>query len=718
MLRLFLSLGLLFPAASALAQTALDEYVAFDDGVFDYVEYDNDTGVGWTTRLFKMTSQRWRGDDDVDCERRLANSWLDACDLWQHELIMYIPETIRLGSIGGTEHTALLLISGGDNDGALRRSGNEYGGPLAVATNAVIVELRQVPNQPYFFDAEPGRERTEDEIIAYSIDRYFDEFDPTWPALAPMTKAAVRAMDAIQQFIDDRHDHEIRDFVVIGASKRGWTTWLTAAVDPRVKAILPASIDVHNLERQFEHHHSSYGFFARATADYVEANLACQFGEDTSGQLRELIDPAVYNDRYTMPKLVLNSAGDQFFVPDSTRFYYGDLPDPKQLRMSPNTDHSQSSDALVSALAWVLDAIDEDTPGQTVGWARGPGGSLSVTTDGSESAVYQWQAVNPDARDFRLETIGEAWVRTELTKNMSGEYVAEAPMPADGWAAHLIEVEFETIDIPGLDPVIESYTTDVVIVPNRLPFSPFDCSEPMQLAEGMWWDPATNGQGLDVNRFYDALVFGPWYLYDENGEAMWVTFNGELDGTRALGQLYEFTGPEFGPGFDVNYDPAEAVGEIVGTGTFAFLGTDHGVFHYTFGAQHGFVDGEMNVEEIDPRPDGSYAGHWWNPVQSGHGFQFNHKSNGVLFGTWYTYDESGDPTWYLFTGEMTDADSASAEVYAFDGSPLGLTPWQHELVQGGAVGNMSFEFSSNATADVDITVNGIDGKYSLVRITQ
>ena len=59
-------------------------------------------------------------------------------------------------------------------------------------------------------------------------------------------------------------------FVVSGASKRGWTTWTTAAVDKRVVAIIPIVIDLLNVEPSFEHHWQAYGFWAPAIKDYVE----------------------------------------------------------------------------------------------------------------------------------------------------------------------------------------------------------------------------------------------------------------------------------------------------------------------------------------------------------------------------------------------------------------------------------------------------------------
>ncbi len=44
---------------------------------------------------------------------------------------------------------------------------------------------------------------------------------------------------------------KIEKFMVAGASKRGWTTWTTAAVDKRVIAAIPIVMDMANFNAVF-----------------------------------------------------------------------------------------------------------------------------------------------------------------------------------------------------------------------------------------------------------------------------------------------------------------------------------------------------------------------------------------------------------------------------------------------------------------------------------
>src|SRR5256885_11934334 len=97
---------------------------------------------------------------------------------------------------------------------------------LANALHAPVVIVRQVPFEPLFGG------RREDALIAYTFDQYLQTGEPDWPLLLPMVKSASRAMDAVQRLAREQWGLAIARFTVTGASKRGWTSWLTPAGDP------------------------------------------------------------------------------------------------------------------------------------------------------------------------------------------------------------------------------------------------------------------------------------------------------------------------------------------------------------------------------------------------------------------------------------------------------------------------------------------------------
>jgi PhoPQ-activated pathogenicity-related protein len=439
-------------APPAWAQTTiLDEYVYADDPNYGYFLHSEETYTGYTIYRLRMTSGQWRDPSEVDRP------------LWEHWLNLYVPDEI-------IQDTGLLIINGGSHgDDPADPEIDEIAGPIAAGSGSVLADLRQVPYQPLIF-ADETEPRSEDALIAYSWAKFLDDTtDVTWPAQLPMARAAVRALDTVQEFVTIvQPGATVEQFVIGGASKRGWATWLTAAAEhgplggQRVSAIIPVVIDVLDTEASFMHHYEVYGFWAPAIQDYVDAGVMDYMGTPEIAELFGIVDPYVYRERYTMPKFLYNSAGDQFFLPDSWQFYYDDLPEPKRLRYYPNTDHTLEQlpvAFLMEALGlYVLLLAGEPVPEYS--WSIPEEGTIRLQTDEPGVTVRLWQATNPDARDFRYEVIGPAYSDTILEDQGGGVYIAHVDPPSEGWTACLVEVDF---------PGYLEFSSGVHVVPDLLP---------------------------------------------------------------------------------------------------------------------------------------------------------------------------------------------------------------------------------------------------------
>jgi PhoPQ-activated pathogenicity-related protein len=217
----------------------------------------------------------------------------------------------------------MLLIDGGSNNSSIpdsEDSGVEALALVAVATNSIVADLKMTPNQPLTFTGET-QSRSEDAIIAWSFDRFPKTGDETWAVLLPMVKGAVLAMDTVQSFVADMGGPAIDSFLVTGGSKRGWTTWLTAAVDPRVDIMIPIVFDALNLDIHVKHHFAAYGFYSNAMDDHEEFGIFNQLDTPEGQELVGIVDPYEYRLRYSkIGKVMLNSTGEKFFPSDSAQF--------------------------------------------------------------------------------------------------------------------------------------------------------------------------------------------------------------------------------------------------------------------------------------------------------------------------------------------------------------------------------------------------------------
>jgi PhoPQ-activated pathogenicity-related protein len=433
---------------AAQHQTALDRYVAAPDPNYKWEVVNTIPGDGYTTYVIDLTSQQYLTAAEVDHP------------IWKHWLTVVKPAIVK-------SDAGFLFITGGRIGVKAPLQPDTMLTSLALATGSVASMLQDVPNEPLTFAGET-KARSEDAIIAYTWDKYLRTGDEKWPLRLPMTKSAVRAMDTVTAFCHSAAGGNVNvdKFVVAGGSKRGWTTWTTAAVDKRVVAITPLVIDLLNIEKSFEHHYRAYGFYAPAVHDYEEMHIMDWSGTKEYRALMQIEEPYSYRDRLTMPKYIVNDTGDQFFLPDSSQFYFDDLKGEKHLRYIPNTDHSlKGSDARESMQAF-YEMVLSGTARPKYSWKFEKDGGIRVQTMTKPSEVKLWQATDPNARDFRLEKIGAVWTSAPLEEKDKGLYVAKVDKPEKGWTAYFVEMTY-----PGLGKYPMKITTGVRVTPDTLPFN-------------------------------------------------------------------------------------------------------------------------------------------------------------------------------------------------------------------------------------------------------
>lgn len=253
--------------------------------------------------------------------------------LWKHEMIIFVPKTVAYDG-------ALLFINGGSvrdgNPNTIKQTDEtaQFIAELARRNSAVTVLLRQVPNQPLY------NGRTEDALISYTLNEFKKDGDYSWPLLFPMTKSAIRAMDVVQDFMSEKLDRKINRFIVTGASKRGWTTWLSAATeDKRIVAIAPMVIDMLNMPATLEYQKEMYGEYSEEIQDYVDLEIPQSISSSFGNAVVKMIDPYSYREKLKVPKLIILGSNDPYWTVDAVKHYIGGIPGHNLLHYIPNAGH-------------------------------------------------------------------------------------------------------------------------------------------------------------------------------------------------------------------------------------------------------------------------------------------------------------------------------------------------------------------------------------------
>jgi PhoPQ-activated pathogenicity-related protein len=420
-LRVCAALILLLPAtvvARAPLTGPLADYVAAKDDSFRWVKRSEGSILTCKYAELILTSQTWRGI------------------VWKHQLFV-----IKPAQVDPAAKHAVLMIAGGNWNDKLSDPATQLKLPGEAQLLALLAEqlkmpvaiLLHVPQQP-IFDG-----KREDQIIAYTFREFLKSGDVTWPLLAPMAKSAVRAMDATQEAMQKEWGLEVATFTVTGASKRGWTTWLTGAVDDRATAIAPMVIDMLNMSQHTRLQRSSFG--GEPSEQIDDYRGLDEFIDTPRGQLlRNIVDPWEYRDRLTQPKLVILGTNDRYWPLNACDLYWNDLQGEKYLIYVPNNGHGLPDRArLVAGLNALNRRVLTDKPLPKLEWGFKNGDGhvqLSVVSDVRPSRVNIWSAT-AKTLDFRESK----WTSSEA-ETADAAFIHKQPMPAEGYAAFLGEALF------------------------------------------------------------------------------------------------------------------------------------------------------------------------------------------------------------------------------------------------------------------------------------
>ncbi|MFO0965710.1 MAG: PhoPQ-activated protein PqaA family protein [Gemmataceae bacterium] len=407
--------GLLGVGAGS-ARADLFEYVKKPDKVFSWTHKSTVDLKDGTMYHLLLVSQEWQGVK------------------WEHDIQLFIPKGID-------SNGSMFLWNQGGKPGV---ASAVFGMDLALRMKAPVALLFGIPNQPLL----EGK-FSEDALIAETFVRYLKTKDGDWPLLFPMVKSLVRAMDALQEFCKKELKLNITRFVVSGASKRGWTTWLTGAADARVQAIAPAVIDTLNFQKQIPHQLESFGTFSDMIKDYTRRGLVPIPDTEEARKLWRMIDPWHYRDKLKMPTMIINGANDPYWTTDALNLYWDDLKCPRWVLYVPNAGHNLTQEQAdgkkdrnrsLSTLAAFVHCQIYKKEMPTLTWKhRDLDGKLVLDVEASVApkAARLWVAQGP-TRDLRKAK----WEERPATAK-GGTIRGAVAAPASGVLATYAELEYE-----------------------------------------------------------------------------------------------------------------------------------------------------------------------------------------------------------------------------------------------------------------------------------
>ncbi len=416
-------------------ETALKNYINNNDKTYNWEQ--KDSIVLGKTKVYHilLTSQQWHNI------------------IWRHQLTVLVPSKVSY-------QNALLFITGGSNKDMQPNWTKADGlwpplAEIAEKNQSIVAILRQAPNQPLFGGL------TEDALISHTLNQFKQDKDYSWPLLFPMVKSAVKAMDAVQDFSKQKLEKNIQDFTVTGASKRGWTTWLTAAIDdPRVKAIAPMVIDMLNMPATLNYQFETYGEYSEEIEDYVKLGIPQGASSPNGQKINTMIDPFAYRSKLTVPKMLFIGTNDPYWTVDATKHYWSQIPGQNMIHYVPNAGHNlgggkQAFETL--GAFWGLIKNNGTLP--ICSWKvtdTAQGAEMVLAAENKDLIeVNLWETTSSD-KDFR----NNLWLNRKMKYEDASQIKITKPYPKKGNQAFYIDLKYRDPNGGSYSVCSRIYVTD------------------------------------------------------------------------------------------------------------------------------------------------------------------------------------------------------------------------------------------------------------------
>jgi len=177
---------------------------------------------------------------------------------------------------------------------------------------------------------------------------------------------------------------------------------------------------------------------------------------------------------------------------------------------------------------------------------------------------------------------------------------------------------------------------------------------------GSWYNPATSGQGLQIEVYPDragsgvATLFGNWFTYDDAGHQQWLVMQGNL--AQSHGASFDLTvGLSAGGNFDA---PPVVPAVAIGSATMTFVDCSHAALTFTLDdGRSGTIPyvrltspsacsttlPALPVQLPENYNDVLHSGAWYEPATSGQGLMVDIvPSTTTFFAAWFTFAPQAD----------------------------------------------------------------------------